>query len=139
MTAGFWEAPPPEVELSPFVVIPMCEVPAGKMPTTAAGLVRRALAAGMRVWSTYAMALVPGVRRKSAETDEDGKRRFIEITLTLETVAVRFWLADESRRGWATWHNGSFEQAYVRVRGQGRWRVGADDLKLWIDEAKISV
>lgn len=142
--AGVWEPAAEEFGgLRPHVVIPMCEVPAGKMPRGAAGVVKLALAAGLEVWSTYAMAFVPGARRKVAEAakvpagEVEVKATFERITITLETVAVRLWLADESRRAWATWHNGNFEQAWAR--DVTTHQLNSGDLRAWIEASKMSV
>lgn len=120
----------------------MREVPAGKTPRGAASAVKLALACGLEVWSTYSMAFVPGIRRKIADAanvpagEVEVKAIFARVTITLEVVAVRFWRPDESRRGWATWHNGSFEQAWVREWTSLPQRLNSDELAAWL---KMSV
>lgn len=102
------------VELRPLVLVPMSDVPDGKMPRGARSVVKKWLARGLVVRSTYTLALVPGVRRKV-----DGV--FAEITETVETVVVRGAPGSRSEgpRVWASWHNGSFEAAQVLDAGHG--------------------
>lgn len=107
-----WASDPAPEPLKPYVVVPMCDVPAGKMPSNAALLVGRALGLGLKVRSTYTAVLVPNKLR--------GGRR---VTLLMDTVAVRF--ADGSGwRGYAMWHDGSFQHAFVGTRGN--WPVQVD-------------
>lgn len=129
--AGIWEPAVEEVELRPIVVVPMCEVPAGKMPRTAGALVRQALKCGYRVWSTYALALVPGVRRKDGDN-------YARITLTLESVAVRLRLPGRERRAWAMWHNGSFQQAWARDGSTWAIQLGSKELSEWVNAIRLS-
>lgn len=106
----------PVVDLKPIVVVPMCAVPDGKMPATATHIVRLALECGMKVWSTYAVALVPNVLR--------AKQR---VTLTLESVAVRF--RKDGRRGYAVWHNGQFAEAATMLAGSWPVKRGMEDTR----------
>lgn len=108
------------VELRPYVVVPMCPVPAGKMPRGALVVVKLAVECGMKVWSTYAVALVPGVLRKVAGQME-------RVTVTLESVVVRF--AAATARGYAIFHDGSFQYAVTREAGQWSVTRGMRDSK----------
>jgi hypothetical protein len=124
-----------EGEQLPYVVVPMCDVPAGKMPKTAVSVVNLALGAGMSVRSTYALALVPGVLRKikgmgKGSGGPEDVPKMERVTETLETVVVRLGL--DSLRAFASWHNGSFESSWVRAPGRWPVRLAHDGLRTWI-------
>ncbi len=108
-------------EFAPIVVVPACDVPDGKMPQTAAAMVRRALALGCVVRSTYAVAFDPGVLRA-------GER----VTLTLETIVVRFRHAGAGWAAYACWACESaggawrFDSAWIREPGQWPRRVNTN-------------
>lgn len=117
-------------ELAPFVVVPMTDVPMGKMPAAAVALVRRALELGFVVRSTYAVALVPGVLRKVAgfvraeggEGDTARGGSMTRVTVMMETIAVRV----REATGWAAYliwscvDGGSWSMSEAAVRDVGR-------------------
>ena len=117
-------------DLKPFVVVPQCDVPAGKMPAAAAGVVRRALELGLSVRSTYAVALDPGrlrrvvgfERSEGGEGDAAKGGSTMRVTVTLETIAVR---VREIVTGWAAYliwscvDGGSWSMSEAAVRDVG--------------------
>lgn len=127
-------------DLRPYVVVPMCDVPAGKMPRNAVGMVGRAVEMGLWVRSSYAVALVPGVLRKvagfarieggeGADAKGGGMQR---VTVTLESVVVRFRDAF-GWSGYASWHcvdggSWSFECCWVRAPGSAPRRLTWDGI-----------
>lgn len=109
-----WGNDPVPEPLKPVIMVPMCDVPDGKMPAAATRFVGRALALGLKVRSTYAAALVPDLLRAG-----------VRVTELIESVAVRF--TDGSGwRGYAMWHNGSFKYAFVGTKGNWPVRVSWD-------------
>lgn len=83
-------------EAAPIVLVGARDVPDGLMPTGATRAVAKLLTAGCVVRSTYAVALVPGVLRKIG----DERQR---VTVTRESIAVRFASPEHGGRGWLTW------------------------------------
>lgn len=138
--AGIWEAAPAEIELRPFVVVPMCAVPDGKMPKGARAVVRAALAAGLGVWTTFTVVLMPGVRKlvrgERVEIGQDAGARnyYVKMTETVESVVVRLRTRDAAHQAWAAWHNGRFEHAFARRPGALPWRLSSGELSAWIGQ-----
>lgn len=118
-------------DLAPFVVVAMADVPDGRMPRNATVLVRRCLDMGLRVRSTYAVAMVPGVLRKvrgftrgvGGEGDAAKGGSMERVTVTRESVAVRVWEPVTRWASYLIWHSDdgaawSMEEAKVRWPGE---------------------
>lgn len=126
--------------LRPWVLTPGCDVPAGKMPRNATALIGRAIELGLRVRSTYAVALIPNVLRKikgftriDGNEGADAKGGSMErVAVTLESIVVRVGAVD-GWRAWLSWHcvDGaawSFDRCWVRDVGHAPRRVSWDCL-----------